>query len=170
MNAANHRSNGTTEISLQNGLVTIIDSVDYHLVKDIHWYGYKAKTANTYYAASHGPPPKRTLIFMHSLILPGVKPIDHRSGNGLDNRRQNLRPATHSENCFNIKKKGRTRDRQPTSKYAGVKLQRNSWIATITKDRKSIYLGSYPTEEQAYLARLAAENKYYPNFKREWIS
>lgn len=36
-----------------------------------------------------------------------------------------------------------------------------AWIAQITLRRKNIYLGLYPTREEAFEARRAAERKYY---------
>lgn len=91
----------------------------------------------------------RKRIFMHAQII-GKQPvglvIDHANGNGLDNRRENLRAATKSQNAANSKK------RSLLSKYKGVCKNGPGWQATICHKGKNIYLGTYKTQEQAAIA------------------
>jgi len=89
----------------------------------------------------------RKTIRMHRFIL-GLKEgelVDHINRDGLDNRRENLRVASHSQNMRNR----RLLDGK-SSKYRGVVLVRDGvWVATIGEDGKSIHLGSFTSEEEA---------------------
>lgn len=79
--------------------------------------------------------------------------IDHIDGNGFNNKWSNLREATAQQNVMNTK--------TPRNNKAGVKGVRlcpkyNKWIVTIMKDNKRIYVGNYPTLEEAKNARKQA--------------
>lgn len=112
---------------------------------------------------------RRKAIMLHHLVMywvhgyrrmPG-REIDHIDGNGLNNKRSNLRFCTSSENKRNMKK---TRG---TSKYKGVYLAKNGrWVAQIrgTKIRK--HLGTFNSEEEAAQAYDAAAKKEFSNFAR----
>ena len=73
--------------------------------------------------------------------------IDHKDGNGLNNRLTNLRLATHAENMRNSKKRKNT-----TSKYKGVTYRKadKKWYAVIQVENKRVHLGSFKTEEEAH--------------------
>lgn len=75
--------------------------------------------------------------------------IDHVNRNRLDNRKENLRFCTKSENASNTKK-----SKNNTSGFRGViwnPLNKN-WNAQIMKDRKNIYLGTFADKREAALA------------------
>lgn len=69
--------------------------------------------------------------------------VDHINGNRSDNRHENLRSATHAENCFNRKPLGRR------SKGCYWQPKREKWIAQIGYQGKRITIGYYDTEQQA---------------------
>jgi hypothetical protein len=75
-----------------------IDSADYALVGNRRWHATRDK--KTFYALSSDSNKSRQ-IRMHHLIRPDLIKPDHRDGNGLNNRRSNLRPATASQNAMN---------------------------------------------------------------------
>jgi len=86
---------------------------------------------------------------MHSFIMgsrDGLE-IDHVNGNGLDNRKFNLRFCTRSQN--------RANSRPPTvrvkTRYQGIRWNvcTKGWQAKIVKDGKSYSCGVYPTQEEA---------------------
>lgn len=74
---------------------------------------------------------------MHRLIMKAPKGIqvDHKNGDGLDNRRENLRLANRSQQRANC-----GRSSQPTlTRFKGVSFHRRDklWRARITKDGKA---------------------------------
>lgn len=85
--------------------------------------------------------------------------IDHIDRNPINNKIENLRAATRTENNHNL---GMRRDN--TSGYPGVYLNRraNKYQAYINVNGKNIYLGLYPTAEEAFTAYMIAKIQYHP--------
>lgn len=105
-------------------------------------------------------------VFMHRelLGLPASRGkdgllVDHINGDGLDNRRANLREATHAQNMQNRKK-----HRHGRSRFRGVTWNgsRNVWRAQVTLDKRRHNLGSYRDEEQAARAVEAFRRQMMP--------
>ncbi len=130
---------------------TVIDEIDFRKVNKSKWWlnkGYAVGFVN----GRH--------IKLHQYIL-GNKPgydIDHINRDKLDNRRNNLRHITHSQNIVNSKisisnKSGRI------GVHWGKHIKK--WIAEIKFNRKIIYLGSFVDKNKAIKARKAAELKYF---------
>ena len=80
----------------------LISKEDYNLIKDIHWNSKKDEHGQELYAVGKITGNKE--IKMHRLIMgvtdPNIK-VDHIAGNGLDNRRSNLRRASSKLNSQN---------------------------------------------------------------------
>ena len=89
--------------------------------------------------------------------------IDHIDGNRLNNRIENLRNASRSDNNRNV-----ALQRNNKSGYKGVSfMKRDSvWVAQITHDRKNYFLGRFKTPEEAYSAYCAAARKLHGEFAR----
>lgn len=85
--------------------------------------------------------------------------IDHINGNGLDNRRCNLRICTQAENVRN--NRGRM---GMTSQYKGVSKWEGQWIATITSHGKQVRIGQFATEHEAALAYDAAARELHGEY------
>lgn len=136
----------------------LVDPEDVELVVGYRWHVVRAAT-NQYAATYAGGKAFR----MHRLILPGVAIIDHANGNGLDNRRSNLRPATHTENM---------RNRRATPRFnvglKGVSWRKKDrlWNAQIMVDWKKISLGYYKTALEAALAYDAGARQHFGEFAR----
>ncbi len=101
--------------------------------------------------------------YMHQRIT-GYARTDHVNCNGLDNRRSNLRPATHAENNRN---KGKQKG-DHTSQYKGVDWVKrsNRWRSRIRIEGRQIDLGTYKDEIQAAKAYDVAALKYHKEFAR----
>lgn len=104
---------------------------------------------------------RKTVKLHRHLLNPSPKEvIDHINGDPLDNRRENLRICTNSENTKN----NRLQKNNPLG-YTGIrKTPHGMYNARITVDRQEIHIGNYPTFEEAVLARIDAEVKYYGEF------
>lgn len=155
------------EFCVRTGLIAICDWRDYELVKTYCWLlkaGRSVKWACTYLTDETGA---RKRLMMHNLILPPPPGyvVDHINGNGLDNRRSNLRLATIQQNACNTpvyKCKGKT------SKYKGVSYDpiNKKWKAAIQVDGHYKTLSRHPTEDEAALAYNEAAKVAYGEFAR----
>ena len=98
------------EIPLSQGLVAIIDDEDFDELNQSKWMATKNGKKGPYACRGIAVAKwKRTSIYMHRVILKAPKGIvvDHINHNTLDNRRCNLRLATHSQNnANNLRPKG----------------------------------------------------------------
>lgn len=157
----------TITLELTQGQVAIIDDED----GDLAMLKWTAKAAHgiSYYAIRWVATPKQTTIYLHRVILERVtgRPLtkteltDHISGDKLDNRRENLRIATPSQNQQN-----RGTQRNNTSGYKGVTWDRRErkWLARIEINGKRMYLGHFTTPEAAYQNYCAAADELHGEF------
>jgi len=155
-------------IPLTQGRFAIVDADDYDRFSQYKWSC--SQDGNNFYAytfLSEGNKKKR--VFMHRLIMNAPKGliVDHIDGNGLNNRKSNLRLCTKAQNVQNSRPRS-----NGSSKYKGVFWNKvnKKWSASIRKGDKRIYLGGFDDEIEAALAydRKAAElfGKFaYLNFK-----
>jgi hypothetical protein len=85
-------------IKLTTGEKAIVDDIDYDDVVCYKWY--RSGSNGKYYAMRYAP--NNTRVSMHAQIMGFQRDfVDHKNGNGLDNRRQNLRTCTRSQNMAN---------------------------------------------------------------------
>jgi len=91
---------------------------------------------------------RRTTLKMHRLVVDTPKGMstDHINGDGLDNRKQNLRICTHAENQRN-----RGPQKNNKSGFKGVYWQKNrkTWYARIQHNKKLLYLGCFKDKKEA---------------------
>ena len=89
--------------------------------------------------------------------------VDHINGNGLDNRRCNLRLVTHSQNQMNR----RGAQANGTSGVRGVSFNKaaGKWVAYIQAEGKHIYLGKFADKGSAVAARVEAAAKLHGDFR-----
>lgn len=135
------------KIPLTRGQFAIVDEADYDWLNQWNWYAEKAP--HTFYALrTVRIDGKKKSIRMHRLIMntPADMETDHIDGEGLNNRRYNLRNATHQDNMINC-----ARWKSGTSKYRGVSwhITEKKWYAQITVNYKNIYIGCFDTEIEA---------------------
>jgi hypothetical protein len=89
--------------------------------------------------------------------------VDHRDGDGLNNRRSNIRLATPSQNMSN-----HGPHKQNTSGYKGVTWNkaRSKWVAQISFNRRNIGLGYFTEKEKAIEAYRNAASVLHGEFAR----
>lgn len=133
-------------LALSGGFTAFVDHGDLDLISGYCWRPLELE-ACTYVHAWDGP----NHLYLHRLIAapPDDLVVDHIDGNGLNNRRNNLRIATRSQNSANAGPNRRARGK--TSQYKGVYYDRtrNLWAATIHHQNKTRALGRYATEDEA---------------------
>lgn len=117
----------------------------------IHKTGYRHITWK-------GKPQKahRLIFMLHYGYLPPE--VDHINGDRADNRIENLRPATRSENQCN-----RGALASNTSGYPGVTWHKHSkaWYVRVMKDGKSKIIGYFKDLELAGLVSAEARSLYH---------
>jgi hypothetical protein len=87
--------------------------------------------------------------------------IDHENLIRSDDRWENLRPATISQNGGN----SRVRSRNLCG-LKGVTAHRNKWVARIMRDGKALHLGLFETAEEAHRAYAAKAAELFGDFAR----
>lgn len=155
-------------IPLTKGLFAWVDEEDFDRIAIHSWHAYKHPHSKSFYAVRSVENPQnpacRTKVFMHREILgiPGF--VDHKDLNGLNNTRENMRPATCGQNNRNI---GKPRH-GVTSQFKGVSWhpKAQKYQATIRLNRKNYYLGLFRDEADAAWAYDRAARNLFGAFAR----
>lgn len=136
------------EIKLTQGHITIIDDEDYAIIAGYKWNAYIRSNKLLWATATIRIRGKNASVRMHRLITKATKDqdVDHINGNGLDNRKINLRFCTKSQNNFNRGPKASN-----TSGYKGVsfKNQYKKWVAQIQINGKKKHIGYFNDPKEA---------------------
>ena len=139
------------KIPLTRGLFATVDDDDYDALMKQKW---RAVASNhTFYALGStsrkdSPEYRQHALFMHRVVnkTPEGFYTDHINGDGLDNRKCNLRTCSPQENNRNRRAKKGSK-----SKFKGIvwrpKIKR--WEAKAVIDKKYYYLGSFVNEIDA---------------------
>jgi hypothetical protein len=151
-------------VTLTQGCESIIDAADAEFVGRWNWcvivdgprrYAISGSAAFKEIKASR----------LHRAILgvTGSEIVDHIDGNGLNNRRQNLRIVSPSENAQNARARKGTE-----SGYKGVFFHKknNNWRAQIMANGKRYSLGLFNTPEEAHAAYCEASDRLHGEFGR----
>ena len=153
------------EIKLTKGFIALVDDEDFERVNQIKWQTQINKS-NIYAMNRIKREDKTIKRYLHRFILklentPRGTDVDHINHNGLDNRKENLRTCTQSQNNMNsIPQKNKK------SIYKGVYFNRlnNKFITRIYINRKCVYHAFFSSENEAAKAYDIAAKKYYGEF------
>jgi hypothetical protein len=155
------------EIQLTQGQVALVSAHRFQELSAYKWYAHWSEDNKSFYATRTARNLKGRLsnIAMHRHIL-GLNFGDsrhgeHRNMDSLDNRDENLRIATVSQNNCN-----RRAQRNNKSGFKGVYRHNQKWAAQIGFNGKRKYLGYYPTPELAFAAYCAAAKQLHGDFAR----
>ena len=145
-------------IPLTRGLFAVVDADDAALVAAHKWHAVPARS--TYYAARRVG---SKTIYMHRKILGLVEAascvhVDHDDGDGLNNRRKNIRPCTPAQNSQ------KRASRKTPAGMRGVWPKGRRFVAQIGHAGKFHYLGSFSTQEAAQAAYSAAAVRLFGDF------
>jgi len=148
---------GSFSIAAAGGHMILVDAIDLPLVTKYRWRAKKSQHGKTFYAITGTG---RNRQYLHRLLGVGEKLTDHKNGNGLDNRRCNLRDATPSQNGGNSGKKRKI----TSSRFKGVCLhkQTGKWVARAAGE----HLGLFSSEVAAARAYDAAAKKRWGEFAK----
>jgi hypothetical protein len=147
------------ELTLRNGMTVLLDDDRADLAALRGWYMHSSGRIGREVLVEG----KRKVVFLHNLAL-GNQPrrglrTDHKNRDVLDNRRENLREVTVSQNAQN---------RERTTKRGlprGVYMKRfasgnTKWAAQGTLDYRHHHLGYFDTVEEADAAVSAWRRKH----------
>jgi len=146
------------EFCLPSGETVLIDEADLELATSYSWRARRGSRGMVYVVAGRDT----NIVWLHRLIA-GDRPfrfVDHANGNGLDNRRCNLRHATPQESVRN------RRGWSTRSPFKGVEHHRRKWRAGIRVNGNQIRLGSFVTPEEAARAYDRAAVEHFGAFAR----
>jgi hypothetical protein len=154
-------------LQLKNGGTALIDDIDVERVSQFNWSSFESR--NTTYVRNRS---KRIgCPVLHRFIL-GITDdsviVDHANGDGLDNRRSNLRVCSNQENCSNQRIRTQHNGKPKSSRFKGVTLMNKRfhhvWMSQIGVKGKIKRLGTYVTEEEAATAYDIAAMFYFGDF------
>jgi hypothetical protein len=137
-------------IALNRGLCAVIDDDDFELVSQCRWLVIPGRKGRFYAYSTVKVPAYGRKMLMHRLIMGSPKgmQVDHRNEDDtLDNRKSNLRVATHGQNQMNTGKHAHN-----TTGYKGVYLEKRTgkYRGRVIANKRSYVRRGFSTPEEAY--------------------
>lgn len=145
-----------------SGQKVLIDTEDAWILDKYSWW-YSEKSGVECREIKGGE-----TIILHRLLLscPDDKQVDHVNRKNWDNRRSNLRIATKSQNQHNRDKQQFYAEESCTSRFKGVQWKKSHkcWVAIISVNKTSKFLGHFDSEIEAAKAYNQAAKEYHKEF------
>lgn len=139
-------------INLYDGLECIVDDCDYKNLIKFKWHTLRIRSRSSIYAQgwTYGKIPKKILMHREIMKCDDQQIIDHINGNGLDNRRSNLRIVANFKNIINSKI-----PISNTSGYKNIRFRkdRKVWSVEFTVNNKRMYRKTFKTFDEASTMR-----------------
>lgn len=154
------------QIDLTQGQSVYVDEEDFRSLNKYKWRAQRA--GKTFYAVREvRRDKKRFSEYMHRRIMsfPTDKEVDHIDGDGLNNRRSNLRVVTKSENGFNQHKHRNNADSLGT-RHIGYGKRKKRYTAQIAFNGRQINLGYFLTQQEAHRAYMRVYESLQSSTKR----
>jgi hypothetical protein len=134
------------EINITKGKMVLVDDEDYDYLNQWKWFfngDYAARNINI----NNGKRKRKTYFMHHAILQPPIgMDIDHINRNKLDNRRNNLRICTRSQNRINSKIRT---DNKSGKSGVNWRTREHKWQARICKNGIRYYLGLHDRLEDA---------------------
>jgi len=152
-------------IKLTQNKYAEVSAQDVEMLSQYTWHA--SKTGGSWYARVSSRTPKISNAQMGNILLqpPQGRYVDHINGNPLDNRRENLRIVTPTQNAWNRKAKN-----TGSTKYKGVwRVKRSYGVAyetSICVEGKRTRLGAFSTAEEAHMAYEEAAKRLQGDYRR----
>lgn len=155
------------KIPLTRNFEALIDKQDFEIVRQYKWHTHESHKGYFYAVTnirlSCG---KRAILKMHRLLLGlhdrNVK-VDHKDGNGLNNKRSNIRICTQGQNVLNT-----SVQKNNTTGLKGVSFskKRNVYVARLMFNGEYKLCKQFKTAEEAYKAYCEAARKFHGEFAK----
>lgn len=147
------------QIPLTKGRFALVDDEDFDIVNQWKWSCWVDPVSGVAYALRQVSKGKQITLHRFLLQAPKGLLVDHFNGDGLDNRRQNIRLCTRKQNNVN----------SPVTKrnlvgLKGVSRSGAKWRARIDIQNKTLSLGSFLYKENAELAYKLISLLYYGEY------
>jgi len=149
-------------LTLTRGYVAVVDAADVPLVNGGKWTALVSPKRHAVYACRSVA---GKMLLLHRLILaapPGVE-VDHIDGDGLNNRRANLRLCSHADNQKN---KGPRSGSRSGLKGVSWDSRAGRWRAEIAANGRRRWLGLFDDPAEAASAYEVAAKELHGEFAR----
>jgi len=142
---------------LRGQRVALISPDDAHIVRRYKPHMLHARKAHKYVALSING--RKTLLHRLLTGAPSGKVVDHINGDGLDNRRHNLRVCDPAQNLWNAKGRSKVTPK-------GVRKSGSKFSAKIMRCGVVHYLGVFSTASEAAAAYNEAALRLHGEYAR----